>query len=326
VPTSASTPAFERWVNVQNATVVTRYRFVQSSADVTTSNQMQYKETLRVRFNIDPAKRFTVNVGAFSGAGFISSWNNLGPGTGTFNGHDAYVKQLFVAATPWKWLELQAGGLYLKTLENTEITSFDDDGYMSGERVIVRRPKELYVDELSVTRGSLGPLTTPNLWARWRDDIGVGYTQVAVAKRVTSRIAASLDYTDQAGVGTVRAALAVRFDQGVPIAGLRYEQYHRSSSHAASGFALVAERPITKWMRLQGGYATIDEFYGGWNADRIQRGRRVFATSTLRIAGPLSASIFATRALASTYSISNRVRFDAALTWDVLAQVRRKPA
>jgi hypothetical protein len=322
-PARAPEPPLRRWFEFQQFVLSTRYRVIESSADVVTSNQMQYREQIRGRVNLDPQKRYTVNFGYFSGSSFTSSWDNLGPGTGDFDGKDHYNKQLFVSATPVKGIEGQFGGLYPERGESTEFTTYDDDGYLVGGRISVRRPASLYLDEISVAHGTLGPANVPNLWKRWDDLDDTNYTQVLVAKRFAPSVAASLDYTNAASTDTIRGAVALRFKAGAPISALRYEQYVRTSDDSAAGFAVTADRPITRWLRTQVGYATIDEHYGGLNADRIQRGRRFYATANVQIWGPLSASLFATRALNAPYSISNKTRFDAVLAWDVLNSLRK---
>jgi hypothetical protein len=39
---------------------------------------------------------------------------------------------------------------------------------VTGERATLRRPRELFLDEISVTAGFLGDLTTPNVFRRFR--------------------------------------------------------------------------------------------------------------------------------------------------------------
>ena len=56
-----------------------------------------------------------------------------------------------------KGLELQYGGLYLNRGEADEWVTYDTDGYLAGERVSLKRPKELYLDEITVTRAAIGP-------------------------------------------------------------------------------------------------------------------------------------------------------------------------
>ncbi len=322
----APEPRLRRWFEFQQFVVSARYRFIETSADVVTSDHMQYREQIRARVNLDAKKRYTVNTGLFSGNSFTSSWDNLGPGTGEFDGHNHYMKQLYLDAAPVTGLDLQGGGLYVNRGEHTEFTTYDDDGYLIGGRVSVRRPKELHLDEISITHGLLGPTGVPNIWKRWDDADDTNYTQILVAKHLSQTVSGSFDYTRHADTDTLRGAVALRFKAGAPLSALRYEQYVRTSDPDAAGFAVTLERPITKWVRLQGGYATIDEHYGGLNADRIQRGRRFFAIANVPIVGPLSASIFATRALDADYAISNRTRFDAVLAWDVLNSLRRTGA
>lgn len=317
-------PPLRRWFEFQQFVLGTRYRLIESSADEVTSNHMQYREQIRARVNLDPKKRYTINAGLFSGNSFISSWDNLGPGTGDFDGDNHYLKQLYFDAAPSSGFDAQFGGLFVTRGEMTEYTSYDDDGFLVGGRASIRYPKSLYLDEITITHGTLGPSNQPNLWDRWKLLDDTNYTQVLGAKRFSQMVAASLDYTNYEDTDTIRGAIALRFKPKSALSALRYEQYVRTSEpNSAAGFAITAERPITKWVRLQGGYTTIDEHYGGLNADRIQRGRRFYAIATVPIYGPLTGTIFATRALDADYSLSNKVRFEAVLAWDVLSSLRQ---
>ena len=323
-PKPAAEPPLRRWFEIQQFALSTRYRFSENSKDVTTSSQLQYKDSFRARLNLDPQKRYTVNIGSFSGSGFISSWNNLGFGNNTlFDGKDHYVKQLYAAAVPVKGLELQYGGLYVNRGESDEWVTYDDDGYLVGERVSVRRPKELYLDEITVTRAAIGPLTTPNLTSRWDGLKNPDYTQVLGVKRFNKMVSGSLEYNRQIGADILRAAVTLHFSAKAPVSTVRYEQYRRVNLNAASGFGVWADRPITKYARLQGGYVTVDQFYGGWNADRMQSGRRFFANATIAIYGPVSGSLYVTHALDAPYAVSVNRRFDAIISYDVLNTLRR---
>lgn len=317
-------PTLRRYVDVQQFVLSTRYRFIENNGDVTTSNHEQYREQIRIRGNFDRKKRFGVVTGLYSGTNFIASWDNLGPGTGEFDGHDHFMRQLYFSAAPVAGVEGQVGGIYVSRGETTEYIGYDDDGYLVGGRVSVRRPKSLYFDELSVTRAALTKTNTPSVWKRWEDFDNPNYTQVLVSKRFSTMTASSVDYTRVAGVTTMRGAVSLRFKAKAPLASLRYEQYVRATGpNKAAGFAVQAERPLTKYVRLQGGYVTVDERYGNLNSDRIQRGRRFYAIANVPIKGPLSASFFATRALHSPYAVSNKVRFDAVIAYDIAALLRQ---
>jgi len=317
------------WFEPQTITLSARYRFIQTNAEQVTADQLQFKDAFRARFNLDHDRRVSIHVGAFSGSSFTSSWDATGVGRGQASA-DMYIKQLFASVAPVHGLELQFGGLYINHGESTEITSYDDDGYVMGERVTLRRPAQAYFDEISFTRAALGSLTMPGVLRRVESLNHQNYWQAEVLKHVGSAISASADVTDAAGVATARAAVAIHFPEGAPLSSVRFEQYRRfanrsvdhvpvEGSRHATGFAVVAERPIASRVRLQAGYADIDAAYGGLNADRIQRGRRVFATAAIPISGPLSTQLFATQAFPRLYDITNRTRFDAVLTYDLLA-------
>jgi hypothetical protein len=264
-----------------------------------------------------------VNVGYFSGNSFISTWNNWGAGRVSFDGKNNYLKQLFASARLLDGLELQYGGLYIRRGEDDDITTYDEDGYMTGERAIVQQPRRLYFDEVVVTRGQIGPFAQPNLGKRWDGLTHPNYAQGLVEKRFGRRLAASLDFTAQDETRTIRAALTWRPPKAARLSTVRYEQYRRTSAPAAAGFAAWAETSLPLKSRLQAGYATIDQFYGGWNADRIQNGRRFFAIYNVPLWGPISGQLFATQALAAPYRVSIARRFDGVISYDVLAALKR---
>ena len=322
-PQASNDAPIRRWLDVQQLTVYSRYRFVENNSDVTTSDQLQYKESIRARFNFDAKKRYTVNVGFFSGSSFTSSWNNWGAGTGDFDGHDHYVKQLFASAIPVDGFEVQGGGIYMARGEQDEFVSYDDDGFLMGLRASLKRPKNFWFDEFTVSRGAIGPLSEPDIADRWDSFKHPNYTQVLGAKKFSAMFAGSLSYERQVGADIVRGAVTVHLSKRALVNTIRYEQYHRFNLHEASGFALWADRGLSKYLRVQGGYVTVDEFYGGWNADRMQNGRRFFGIATIPIYGPLAASLYFTQALNTDYKITINRRFDAVISYDVLDTLRR---
>src|SRR5450756_1981136 len=129
----AAEPPLRRWFEIQQFALYSRYRFIENNKDVTTSNQQQYKDSFRARVNLDPQKRYTVNIGYFSGGGFTSSWNNLGLGNNTlFDGKNNYFKQLYAAAIPVKGLELQYGCLLYTSDAADDLLCVD----LGGRRII----------------------------------------------------------------------------------------------------------------------------------------------------------------------------------------------
>jgi len=309
--------------DLETLTLYSRYRFVENNAEVVTASQIQMKESLRARVNIDEAGRFSIHLGAFSGSSFTSSWDTTGVGTGEWS-PDAYLKQLYFSAVPARGIEAQVGGLYFSRGESTEITTYDDDGFLTGERIAIRRPGQLFFDEVSATRAAIGSTTTPGFFRRLDTFAHPDYWQVQAVKRFSRSVSASADVTSAFGARTIRAAVFARLPKASPVGAIRLEQYRRVDGNAAGGFAVSGERQMMSRLKLQAGYATIDPFYGGLNADRIQRGPRVFAIATVSLPAALSVQIFATRAFDTAYTVSNRTRFDAVVSYDVLAATRRR--
>lgn len=322
-PTPAPTPAspFEP----QTITLSSRYRFVENSAGDVTANQVQFKDVFRARFNVDRDRRFSIHVGAFSGSSFTSSWDATGIGSGNPSAR-MYVKQLFASAVPGHGVELQAGGLSINHGENTEVTSYDDDGYVMGERVTLRRPSMAYFDEASFTSAALSSIDMPGVIRRLKQFGHQNYWQAQVIKHVRHSVSASADFSDVSGAETLRAAVVFHLPKGSFVSAIRIERYRRVTIQPDSGFAVSAERPVTAHARAQAGYATVDPAYGGLNGDRIQRGRRIFGMATIPLTPTINVQLFATHAFGNDFTVTNRTRFDAMVSYDVLAAIRRRRA
>ena len=313
----AEPPPLRRWFEIDFAQLGMRYRVIENSADVVTNHHLQHREQFRARLKFDRRARYALHAGLFTGTSFTSSWNNTGVGTGdpTTN---LRLKQIFAAATPVTGFQAQVGSLYVVRGESTEITSFDEDAYIVGERVQATRPNDLWLDEVSFTNAHLGFLTQPSVAHRWDGFDHPNYRQILIRKRL-GMVGASTDFTTLEGSRTIRAAVSVAF---APVA-VRVETYRRMRVAPAGGFAITLDRPLNKWLRASGGYATVDPAYGAFNADRFDRGRRVFGTTTITFAPWMNLSLFATRAVANDFPLSNRTRFDAVLTYNLLDSLRR---
>lgn len=160
-------------------------------------------------------------------------------------------RQLYFDAKPVHGLELQYGFIGINRGDNSEITSYDDDGYMDGGRLIVRKPNYLFFDELSATYGYLGDITTPDVIDRYQHLDKFNYHQFLLRKKITKWLDVSADYTWQIA-HTLREAAYVK-TKPVKIAdAVRVELYQRFNSiylpdagdsyPSGSGFAVTAEK------------------------------------------------------------------------------------
>jgi hypothetical protein len=319
---TASEPGWTRWVELQTATITARYRFVDDSAGETASNQMQYQDVFRGRFKFDAAGRYSLNGAVASGNQFVGSWNNTGAGTGNATTNH-YLKQLYVSARPLDGVEIQYGGLGLLRGESSEITTYDNDGYIMGERVSVKSPKRLFFDEIAVTYAYLGDLNTPNIDKRYHRLKQSNYHQFLVSKKFGARVAASADYTFQSGTETLRQAVKLDLHEARLIDSLRFEDYERLDVHPAYGFALAGEKRLTKRFILTGGYAHIDHFYGGLNADRFNFGHRVYLLGSYALAPEFTISTFYSHAVNKDYAESYRSRFEVLFSYDLVKGLKR---
>ena len=67
------------------------------------------------------------------------------------NGWQFYVRDLYLSATPVTGLTLEFGAIPIERGVGSEITTYDEDGYISGERVRIKYPKQLYLDQIEFT-------------------------------------------------------------------------------------------------------------------------------------------------------------------------------
>ena len=210
-PAPVPEPAFARWLDLDAASISIRYRLVLATSG-TRFNQAQTQDVLRGRVKLDAGAHVAVGFTVQSGAGFPSSWNNTGLGTGDRRS-SVFLKHLFADVTPIGGVEVQYGGLGLAHGDNTEMTAYDNDGYLVGGRVSLRRPKDVFFDDVTVTVGYLGDLTTSNVFTRFEHLDRHNFTQILVEKRLNAHVQASTDYVDNDLEGGVWRA-AGRFTLG----------------------------------------------------------------------------------------------------------------
>jgi hypothetical protein len=312
-----SAAGFSRWGDFQQFNLGFRYRVIENNVGVRTNRQGQNRTEFKGRFKVDRAGQYAVNAGVFSGATSVSSWNNTGMGTGD-PARDLHVKQLYFAAAPVSGLELQYGGVYVVRGESTEITTYDNDFYLTGQRVTVKRPKQLSFDEISATQAYLGDPKTPSVFDRFQRLDEPNYYQFLVGKKVGKRVGVSADYTAVDGVPTWRSGFALKAPEMTVLDGVRLETYARSEvGPTPFGWALTLDKKVGR-ASMSGGFTSIDEHYGGLNGDYYHRGDRWFGKATANLFPLLTVTGQYTWALDADYAIANQERFDVVFTYDVL--------
>lgn len=323
-PPPKPSPALARWVDLQNATLNVRYRFADNSAGTVTTNQVQHRESLRARLKFDRPGRYALNLGVFSGSRFTSSWNNTGIGLGD-PVKTLAVRALYFAAQPIAGLEGQYGGLYIIKGESTEVTTYDDDGYVTGGRLTVRRPRDLFLDEISVTVGYLTADARElgiSKRVKYLDETP-NYRHVLVDKKIGTRAGISTDFTSAAGSRTWRAAANVKTPELRIVDAIVFENYKRTNRNARYGFAVTTDKAVTRQISINWGYAKIDPFYGGLNADRFNIGKRAFFMTTYTISPRFTTSVFVTTAVGRNVALPQRTLSNLVFSYNALPDLRR---
>ena len=317
-------PPLARWIDLQNATLNTRYRFIDSSQGLITTNQLQHRESLRARLKFDAPGRYAFNVGLFTGSRFTSGWNNTGIGLGDWQAPLSF-RNAFFAAQPIRGVEGQYGSMYIIKGESTEITTYDEDGYVIGERVSVRRPRQLFFDEMSATVGYFSSAPAElgvSKRVKYLND-HPNYEHYLVDKKIGPRGGVSADFTSVDGARTWRAAANVNTKELRGVDSILFENYKRTNQNPAYGFAVTATKAVTRKVSLNGGYASIDRFYGGLNSDRFHIGNRVFGMATYTFSPRFTGSAFLTRAVGNEIALPQRTLLNLIFTYNALPDLRR---
>jgi len=305
----------KRWFEFEALSAAMRNRYVRADAGLTT-DPLQYQVVARGRFKFDSKGRYSVLGLLTTGNNIQSGWNLTGLGTG--NGQARlYMKQLYFDAKPIKQIEIQFGGIAPNNGENTEITGYDNDSYLMGERVSIRHPKKLYFDEISFTNAFIGDITKPNVFDRFKRLNKANYRQFLVRKTINKRASFSADYTFDSGTDMLRQAVKVNVPELGLVDSLRFENYQRLDPDPGYGFALTGEKKVTKKLSLLGGITKISHRL--LNGDRFPPGTRVYFNATYKITRELSVGPVIIQAIDELDSpVLARTRFEFIASYNIL--------
>jgi hypothetical protein len=323
-PGAPSAPVLRRWFELQNLTFNIRYRFIDTTAGTITTNSVQHRETVRGRVKFDSAAKYTWNFGVFTGTRFTSGWDNTGWGIGDAQKNFAF-KASYLSAVPIAGVEVQYGGLYIVRGESTELTTYDEDGYVTGQRVSVKRPKQLYFDDISATIAYLAPDPSEipiSKRTKYLDDTP-NYRHFLVDKKFGTRAGVSVDYTYAAGAKTWRQGLNLKTPELRVIDTVIVELYERVNQSPEQGFALTFDKAVHRKVSVNWGYASIDPRFTPLNADRFHIGNRLFTMWTYTFSPEFLASAFITRAVGNDVPLPQRTLSNIVFTYNALPALRR---
>ena len=234
-----------------------------------------------------------------------------------------YLKKLYFSAKPVEGIEFQYGGIGIERGVSTPITSYADPGYLTGGRILVHHPKALFFDTVSFTKAYLGDLDSPNMGRRFHRLQQSNYQQYLVEKRLSGRVSASMDYTNQWGIKTLRESIRLGVKESRVLDVVQFDSYQRTNRDRKTGFNFGLEKDLTRRLSLVGGYAAIDRNYGDLNDDAFFHGNRVYAGAQIHITPDFAVSALINRTAGEDYAVPNRTHFHLAFNYDLLRAFKR---
>jgi len=321
-PTDSSKQAkLGRWLEFDNLSFSTRYHFIENSNRTKATNNDQYQVAIKGRFKFDKKGDYSVTAGVYTGNSFTGGWNNTGWGTGDRQ-TTLFVKQLYFQARPVKGLEIQFGGLPVTNGVSTEATGYDNDAYITGERLRLKYPKKLFFDEILVTYAFLGDLNQPEIFKRLKHLGKSNYHQFLVSRHIGKRANFSADYTFQSGLDTLRQAVKVKVPETKIFDSVEFENYQIAGDDPGYGFNLFGDKKLNDRFSVTAGVAHIDRKL--LNGDRFAPGTRIHFNANAKLGYDLSLSAMFTQGVGTWPDVRNRTRLDIVLTYNLLDLLNRK--
>jgi hypothetical protein len=311
-----------RWFSLDHASLGARLAASGDSSGSPMRGALQHQEMFEGAFLFDAKAKYSVHANVADGDGFTGGWANSGAGRapGSYN---LFLKQLYVSAKPVSGIEFQYGGIGVENGFASGITSYAGDGYFTGGRILVHRPASLFFDTIGYTKAYLGDLETSNLFRRFHHVGDSNYQQFLVAKNLSKRVSASLDYTNQWGAKTMRESAHVTLGETHVFDAVQLDFYQRTNGDRKKGFHVGLEKAITSRVSLVGGYAAIDQNYGDLNDDAFFHGKRAYLGGTVRVTKSFSVFSLYNRATGNDYAIPNRTHFHVGFNYDLLHAIAK---
>ena len=233
-PQPKPAPPLARWVDLQNATLNTRYRFIDNSAGVITTNQIQHRESLRARLKFDAPGRYALNLGDVYGRPIHERLEQHGHRAGRLAGPARRAAPVLRGSANHRSRSAVRKHVHLKG-ESTEITTYDDDGYVIGERVSVRRPRSCSSTRCR-RRSATSRATSDGDRRQQARQVPQRPSELRALPRRQedsgTRAGISADFTSVDGARTWRAATNVNTKELRAVDSILFENYWRTNNNA----------------------------------------------------------------------------------------------
>ena len=376
-----SRPLTDRWIDLQAFSHSQRFRSQYNVGDGHLYENAQERSFIQGRVKLDASDRYSIGFSGSTGHYFNWAYSDFaGKGYGArvnegdlrnsfigtpyyaerllaktadpvgfaelqgqhSTGWGFYMRELYIHASPIKALTVEFGSFGIERGVATEATTFDDDGYLNGERAIVRDPKHLFFDQVGFTTAYLGNFNTPSMFDRGAAFKQSNYRQVFVKKQLNERIAFSGEYNWLNDTDTLREAATVQVPETKVIDNLRFEAYERLNTvnlqglnvSGAPGYAITLQKAVSKRLSGDIGYADIDKDYSvyfasrffhavgfGLNGDQYGLGRHPFIHASYKVNPVITAFGFYTHEVGPELNTLNQQGLNAGLTFNLKALI-----
>lgn len=257
-------------------------------------------------------------------------------------GWGLYFREFYVSARPIKVLSVEFGSFGIERGSATEATTFDDDGYLDGERVVLHDPAHLFFDNIGFTSAFFGNVDTPSMFDRGDAFTQSNYRQLFANKQLNDRIDFSAEYNWLNKTDTLREAAFVKTPETRIVDGVRFEMYQRLNTvnlqglnvGGGSGFAVTLDKALTPRLSGDVGYADIDKDYSVYfdsrffhavgfalNGDQYGLGKRPFVHASYKVNPVVTAYGFYTHEIGQTIVSLNKQGLNVGLNLNLKALV-----
>ena len=309
-----------RWFEIEQLSAATRYHYIENDNLVKATNNNQYQFIGKFRFKFDKKGKYSIDTNLATGSAFTTFWNATGIGTGSYQ-KDLNLRQLYLDAKPNKKIQVQFGGIYINYGDVTEAITYDNDSYITGARIQIRDPKDLYFDEISATTATMADLNRPDIFHRLRNLDVQNYHQFLVRKQFTKRVGVTADYTFESGIDTFHQAVKIKLAPKHFIDTFLFENYERVAPDNSYGFNVFGEKKLNKVFTASGGFADIH--INALNADRFPPGKRFYFTGQAKLSPEFSLTMQLTRGVGPILPTLPRNRIDIILNYNILETLKR---
>jgi hypothetical protein len=299
------TPASKSIFEVPQADIYARYRYIDNTSGVVTSDDLQYRFTGRLRLNLHKTGTYAGSR-IETGSSISSSWSNTGigksPAEWVLN-----VKTLFVGQRVGKKAEVEVGSMDFEYGAGTEALYADQDSFNEGYRLRVHDLEgKLVPSKVVLHFGYIGDFNKVNAFGRMHRLGEINYVQILAEKKLAKWMTASAEFDRLRGLNLIRNAAKVTLPDPWLVNDLRIETVARLNDGATAGWALHLVKtknrlgsfnPGIYYSHLPTGVYRVGLAQALVNGDVYGTGKRIGVTAKRQVTKSFDVSAIITRKL-----------------------------